>query len=150
MDRALDSLSAPFRSRVFELLARLTERGFAIMIVQTSRTQAEHDANVAAGTSKTSHSKHIPRRLRGIIFDPMDPDVDKADAIDLCPYDMYQLHGADKLMWGADLAWQVIGEEAEKLDLRWGGRWVTPKDPGHCELVMSSSDRKLATEERLR
>jgi hypothetical protein len=148
-NRSLDVLSAAFRPLVFQLLARLTERGVAVMIVETIRTPAEHAANLAAGTSKTTNSKHLPRRLRGVITEIA--DLDKSDAIDLCPYEMYQLHGPDTLHWDAnDPAFRVIGEVAEKLDLRWGGRWYDPVDPGHCELIITPGDRALAVTERLR
>ncbi len=152
MNRSLDALSSKFKPRVFELLARLIERGIQVMIVQTARSPEEHAANVAAGMSKTSHSKHVRRAQRGLTFDPAEwADLDKADAIDLCPYEVYQLHGADKLNWNAaDPAFQAIMEEAEKLDLRSGGRWVSPVDPGHVEMILSPSDRALAILERTR
>ncbi len=148
MNRSLDVLSPEFKTKVFELLARLVERGVAVLIVQTSRTLEEHINNVAAGTSKTSHSKHVPRGIRGVLFTG---DPTGVDAIDLAPYDQYQLHGPDKLKWDTtDPVWKVIGEEAEKLDLRWGGRWWSPVDPGHVELILSDSDRRLASLERTR
>lgn len=132
MSRSLDDLSAAFRPLVYELLAHLTERGLMVMIVDTLRTKAEHASHLAKGTSQTKLSKHLPRGLRG--FAPPAVDLDKADAIDLCPYSVWQLNGADKLTWDAgDPAWQIIGEEAEKLGLRWGGRWTTLPDPGHVE-----------------
>jgi D-alanyl-D-alanine carboxypeptidase-like protein len=57
------------------------------------------------------------------------------DAIDLVPYDVYTLHGPDKLRWDAtDRAWQIMGDIGEKLGLRWGGRWQQ-KDMGHFEYV---------------
>jgi len=134
MDRALDSLSSDFKPLAIEVLARLVERGICVLIVQTSRTVAEHQANLANGTSKTAHSKHLPRRLRRLVT--RTADNDKADAIDLCPYAIYQLHGPDKLQWDdADPAWAVIGELGEALGLRWGGRWKDPHDPGHLEYV---------------
>lgn len=151
MNRSLNALSSQFRPLVFELLARLTERGVAVQIVQTLRTPEQHAANLASGASKVSKSKHLPRRLRGAI-EPFDPaNLDKADAIDICPYETYQLHGPDKLKWNTeDPAWDVIGEIAESLGLRWGGRWKDPHDPGHAELILSEHDRLLAAKERLR
>jgi hypothetical protein len=135
MDRSLDSLSAEFRPLAFEVLARLVERGLAVMIVQTLRTLEEHQRNMANGTSRTALSKHLPRRLRG--YDPDSPDADKADAIDLCPYAIYDLHGPDKLQWDAsDPAWAVIGAVGESVGLQWGGRWRDPHDPGHLALVL--------------
>lgn len=119
MSRALNDLSPEFRPLAFELLARFTEAGIAVMIIDTLRTQEEHEANLANGTSNTKHSKHLD-----------------GDAIDVCPYSVYQLAGPDKLQWNAsDPAWMHMGLIGEKLGLRWGGRWKKPHDPGHFELV---------------
>jgi hypothetical protein len=140
MSRALDDLSIQMKPKAFELLARLTERGVQVMIVDTLRTEAEHLANLKAGTSATKFSRHLPRRLRR--YSPVgDPNREKSDAMDVCPYDLYALHGPDKLRWEpTDAAWKVIGEEAEKLGLVWGGRWQQPHDPGHVELPRSEWD----------
>ncbi len=136
MDRALDSLSTDFKPVAIELLARLVERGVHVMIVQTSRTLAEHEDNLANGTSAVSKSKHLPRKLRGRIDGTADDD--KADAMDLCPFEVWQLAGPDKLQWSeatpeGKAAFAAIGEIAEALGLRSGGRWHTPHDPGHVE-----------------
>src|SRR5882762_6912975 len=122
MDRALDSLSSDLKPVVIEVLARLVERQIAVLIVQTSRTVEEQQANLINGTSHIRLSKHLPRKLRSLKFGVLNDE--KSDAIDLCPYALYQLHGPDKLQWSADdPAWQVIGEIGERLGLRWGARW---------------------------
>lgn len=114
--RKLNDLSERFRPLAVELLARCVEAGLAVLIVETRRTIAEHRANVARGVSWTNHSKHID-----------------GDAIDLAPYDIYELHGADKLQWNSgDPAWQRMGVIGETLGLVWGGRW-THRDMGHFE-----------------
>lgn len=137
-NRSLDVLSAAFKPLAIEVLARLVERGICVVIVQTSRTLAEHQVNLANGTSRATLSKHLPRRLRGLAIGT--DDDDKVDAIDLCPYEEYQLHGPDKLQWQVgDPAWAVIGEVGEALGLRWGGRWKVPCDPGHLELLLVPS-----------
>src|SRR5437899_12662177 len=100
MDRALDSLSAEFKPIAIEVLARLVERQIAVLIVQTSRTVEEQQANLINGTSHIRLSKHLPRKLRGLKFGS--PNDDKSDAIDLCPYALYQLHGPRKLEWSAN------------------------------------------------
>lgn len=134
MSRRLDDLTTQFRPLVVELLARLVERGVPVMIVDTLRTEAEHLANLAAGTSSAARSLHLPRRLRGApAADPA--DLDRADAIDLAPFDEYRRTGPDKLAWNTDAPeWGVIGELAEGLGLEWGGRWKKPHDPGHVQL----------------
>lgn len=136
MSRALDDLSSTLRPIVFEVLARLTEAGLAVMIVDTLRTEAEHQANLAAGTSKAKLSYHLPRHLRLNLPPSLtDPDRGKSDAIDLAPFAQWQLHGPDKLQWDpADPAWKVIGRIGEGLGLEWGGRWANPHDPGHLQL----------------
>ena len=137
MDRSLDSLSSECYPKACEVIARCAARGVAVMVVQTSRTQAENQANLLAGTSGTSMSSHLPRKMRWRpeILPLTDPE--KSDAIDLAPYAQYQLHGPDKLRWTtSDPVWGIIGEEIERVGLRWGGRWRTPFDPGHGELVL--------------
>ena len=140
MSRALDDLSSAFQPRIFAVLARLTERGIAVMIVGTGRSLAEHQQNLANGTSWTALSKHLPRALRIPNLATTDRDYQKSDAIDLCPYDTYALAGPDKLKWDdADPAWKVLGELGEAEGLRWGGRW-THKDMGHLELPTAEID----------
>lgn len=142
MSRALNDLSSDLKPKAFELLARLCERGVQVMIVDTLRTEAEHQVNLRNGSSATKLSRHLPRRLRRLCLST-DPNREKSDAMDICPYEMYALHGPDKLRWEAsDAAWRVIGEVAEALGLVWGGRWQQPHDPGHVELPRVVWDRQ--------
>lgn len=125
MGRLLNELNPTFRPKADALLARFTESELMVMIVCTGRTQAEQDAAVASGHSKVAHSRHQ---------DGM--------AIDVCPFDVYMLHGADKLKWdGTDPVWKRIGEIGKlDLSLRWGGDFHPLNavgvgwDPGHFEV----------------
>lgn len=119
MSRRLNDLSLEFRPKAIELLARFTEAGVAVLIVDTLRTKEEQTEALRNGFSSTLNSKHLV-----------------GDAIDICPYDVYQLHGLDKLKWDSnDSIWLKLGLIGESLGLRWGGRWKRPHDPGHFELV---------------
>lgn len=116
MSRKLDDLSPRFRPLVFALLARLTEAGIPVMIIDTLRTPEEHAENLANGTSWTMHSKHLD-----------------GEAIDICPFAVYDLVGPNKLQWDAGHpVWKKIGTIGESLGLRWGGRWKQ-RDMGHFE-----------------
>jgi len=118
MTRRLNDLDPRFRPLAVELLARCVEAGIPVMIIETLRTEQEHEANLAKGVSWTRHSKH----LDGL-------------AIDICPYESFQLRGPHKLQWNAaDPVWDDIGRIGESLGLRWGGRWKQ-KDMGHFEFV---------------
>lgn len=124
MSQLLDDLHPTFRPQAVEFLAQLLEAGIAVKIVCTSRTQAEQDAAFARGASKVRHSRH-----------------QDGYAMDVAPFAVYQLHGPDKLQWGRDPAWQRIGAIAERMGLRWGGRFGESApgaadgwDPGHVEL----------------
>lgn len=123
MSRRLDDLSPRFQPIAFQLLARCVEAGIPVLIAGTLRTPAEHAQNIANGTSRTTHSKHLD-----------------GDAIDIVPYAVYQLAGADKLQWDtADPVWPKLGAIGEALGLRWGGRFKPLNaqgvgwDPGHFE-----------------
>lgn len=121
MSRRLDDLAPGFKEKVIELIARCVERGIAVMIVDTLRTEEEQIENIKRGVSWTANSKHLPDS-RGF-----------ARAIDLAPYSVWQLHGSDKLQWDTnDPVWQQMGEIGEALGLGWGGRWKQ-KDMGHFE-----------------
>jgi D-alanyl-D-alanine carboxypeptidase-like protein len=124
MSRALDDLDPRFRPLAIELIARCAEAGVPLCIVETLRTPAQHAINLAHGVSWTLHSKH----LDGL-------------AIDVCPYQQFDLHHGSKLQWdGSDPAWQTIGMIGERLGLTWGGRW-TQRDLGHLEW---STEKKRA------
>lgn len=148
-DRSLDSLSSEFLPLAMAWIARCTERGIAVCIVQTSRTQEEHQVNLLNGTSSTAFSLHLPRKMRWRpeILPLADADREKADAMDLAPFEQFQLHGQDKLQWlTSDPAWGILAEEAEKLGLRSGCRWKKPFDPGHAEYVLPWKAAYLADE----
>lgn len=114
--RKLDDLSPRFRPLACELLARCVEAGIHVMIIDTLRTPQEQEENIVKGVSWTRNSKHLT-----------------GDAIDICPFEVWQVHGADKLLWDADdPVWQEIGRIGERLGLVWGGRW-RQKDMGHFE-----------------
>lgn len=135
MSRALNDLSIPMRVRAFEWLARLAEAGIMVMIIDTLRTQKEHEANLASGTSAIKMSYHLPRRMRVPTMTAGHPDAERADAMDICPYSQYSLHGPDKLQWDTkDPAWKTVINTCEASGLESGGRWVRPHDPGHGQL----------------
>lgn len=122
MSRELDHLHPAFRGRAIELLARLVEAGIPCMIVDTLRTESEHQANLVNGVSWIKRSLH----LDGL-------------AIDVAPYETFQLHGSDKLQYDAsDPVWKRIGEIGAKCGFTgnsWGGNWsAKKKDWGHFEM----------------
>lgn len=129
--RDLDLLHPDFRPQVDRFLAKCVEAQIMVMVVETWRSQAAHEEDVRNGRSWVKVSKHqhtVNKQLeRGEV------DLPASLAIDVAPYDQYQLHGPDKLQWDADdPAWQIIGMLGESLGLKWGGRWET-KDMGHFE-----------------
>ena len=129
MSRSLDDIDPRLRPLIFELISRLASRGVHVLIVDTLRTPAEQKINIAKGVSSTSNSRHLPQNPFG-----------KSLAVDVVPYETFNLHGRDKLQWDPkDPAFKAIGEEAEALGLRWGGRWKKPHDPGHVELPIRNS-----------
>jgi peptidoglycan LD-endopeptidase CwlK len=121
MSRRLDDLAPHFRPLAVEFLARCVEEGLHVLIVDTRRTPAEQEIYLKRGVSWTRQSKHLT-----------------GEAIDVCPYAVWNLHGPDKLQWDAgDPVWQRLGALGESLGLVWGGRWTTLRDMGHFELPAS-------------
>lgn len=126
MSRKLNDLSPRMLPLAERLLARCVEQGVAVAIVCTLRSPEEHAANLAKGTSRTKHSKHLD-----------------GDAIDICPYETWQAHGPDKLNWDTSdpTPWRTLGAIGESMGLRWGGRFKPLDrnglgwDAGHFEYV---------------
>lgn len=115
--RKLDDLSPQFLPLALQLLGRLVEANIPVMIVNTLRTPAEQAEYIKAGVSWTSNSRHLT-----------------GDAIDICPYAVYQEHGPDKLQWDcADPIWAKMAAIGRGLGLRCGYDWQQ-KDCGHFEL----------------
>lgn len=115
--RRLDDLSDRFRPLAITFLARTVEASIPILIVETLRTAEEHAVNLRKGVSWTIHSKHLD-----------------GDALDICPYQTWILHGANKLQWDpTDPIWLQLGVLGESCGLAWGGRWKQ-KDLGHFEM----------------
>lgn len=103
-----------------KFLAKLMEARIPVMIVDTLRTVEEQKANVAKGVSWTMNSKHLT-----------------GDAIDVAPYDIYDLHGPDKAEWDdEDPIWQKIGPIGQSCGLTWGVVKANGKriDLGHFQL----------------
>ena len=104
MSRKLDDLHPDFKQKVFVLLARTIEMNLPVVIVDTLRTQAEHEENLRKGVSWTKHSKHLDGK-----------------AIDLCPVKSYMGPGTTKANWDeVNPDWWVIGKLGERLGLKWG------------------------------
>lgn len=116
-DNKLDSLSEAFRPLAMRFLARLVEARVPVVIVETRRSEEAHQEDLRNGRSWIQRSKH-----------------QDGNAIDVCPYAQYDLHGPDKLQWNpAHPVWPTIAITAEKCGLKSGYRWKQ-KDCGHVEL----------------
>lgn len=130
--RDLDLLHPDYRPTVDRFLAKCVEAGIMIMVVETWRSQAAHEEDVRNGRSWVKKSKH-----QNTLNKQYEREVDfpASLAIDVAPYEQYQLHGPDKLQWAADdPAWELIGMLGESLGMKWGGRWKTvPPDMAHFE-----------------
>lgn len=138
MSRSLDDLHIKSRPAFFAFLARATEAGIPLQIVFTGRTATEQAALYAIGRTDgqpaskqvtwTLDSKHVMSAKQ----------EGKSLAIDVCPFDTYQLHGDDKLKWDdTDPVWAKLGEIGQSVALKWGvvdsgGR---RKDLGHFEYI---------------
>ena len=119
MSRALADLCPRLLPLAEQLLAEAQKAGIECAVIDTLRTDAEHQRNLAAGFSWIKRSKHLPQT----------DCCGKAHAIDLCPAELLPVKG-----WApASPYWIRLGEIAEKLGLVWGGRWKK-RDLGHFEL----------------
>lgn len=120
MSAKLDDLSPRMRPLADRFLAKLMEARIPVMIVTTKRSLDEQAEKVKQGLSWTMQSKHLT-----------------GDAIDVAPYDIYDLHGPDKAEWDeTDPIWSRIGQIGEACGLKWGVVMKGQrKDLGHFEMI---------------
>lgn len=116
LNTSLNTLHPYFRTVAVELIAKMVEAKIPIQIINTKRTQSQAKKLLLQGRSWTKNSKHLI-----------------GHAIDLAPFEIYKLHGPDKLNWDRDdPIWQEMGDIGRRIGLVWGGDWLK-KDMGHFE-----------------
>lgn len=112
--------SAARKCQQFLALAneRLRERGLQIFLTCTYRSQVEQDQLYAQGRTKpgpivtwTRRSMHSERRAWDVAFKGL-----KA------PVDLYRGHDAE---------WELLGQWAKELAIKWGGDYKKNRDRAH-------------------
>lgn len=140
MSRLIEDLHPYFRDKASLFVVALVEARIPIIITDTLRTWEEHQANLARGASWTKVSLHLEHTHRGSTM------LKGALAIDVVPYETYELHGPDKLQWNRnDPIWARMGAIGRTLGLKWGvwqweGGVLVNVDPGHFEEPTGRSD----------
>jgi hypothetical protein len=119
----LAQLQPDFANQVAQLMAAIKRRGFDVKIIQGMRTFAQQDALFAQGRSAAGDK--VTKARGGQSFH------NYGIAVDFC---MRNPVGGSYFP-DPHPVWNVIGEEAEKMGLTWGGRWKTPDRP-HVEVKM--------------
>ncbi len=112
MSKSLNALHSKFKPLAEQLIANANAAGLNIVIIETTRTLAQHQENLKNGASRAKRSKHID----GL-------------AIDIAPKVLLVIKN-----WAPhDLRWDILGEVGKKLGLVWGGDWKDFVDKPHFE-----------------
>lgn len=117
-NRDWSKLDPRFAQRVLELLGRMEQRGYPVVLIEGYRTPDRQDA-LASGEFLVTHARAFQSRHQFGM------------AADLAPIRDGRLVISERDPW-AWRAYQALGEEAEALRLTWGGRWSF-RDYGHIE-----------------
>jgi len=127
----MDLIHPDFRIITDRFISLCVQERIIILIVETWRSQEAHEEDVANGRSWVAKSKHQNVLIKEI--DNKIIEIPASLAIDICPYDVYKLHGPDKLEWdNDDPVWQRLGALGKRLGMIWGGDWQN-KDMGHFQ-----------------
>jgi uncharacterized protein YcbK (DUF882 family) len=109
-ERHIAQLTPRVAALAVDLVNAARTAGYPLIITSSTRSFAQQRALVRAGRSQRLDSLH----LTGRAFD----------------VDLRGLPRDSVPSW----FWNDLGPFAERLGLRWGGRWRRPFDPGHFEL----------------
>lgn len=117
-DRDWGRLDPGFTQAVLRVFARLQERGYAFALLEGYRSPERQEKLAALGSHVTNARAFQSKHQYGL-------------AADVAPIKDGRLVISERDPW-AMLAYEALGEEAEKSGLTWGGRWWF-KDYGHIE-----------------
>lgn len=119
-DRDWGRLDPRFTQPVLRVLARLQERGYVFVLLEGYRSPERQEKLANLGSHVTNARAFQSKHQFGL-------------AVDLAPVRDGRLVISERDPWALQ-AYMVLGEEAEKAGLTWGGRWWF-KDYGHVEVA---------------
>lgn len=122
-DRDWAKLDAGFRQAVLMTLEGARRRGVQLALLEGYRSPERQDRLASLGPSVTRAGAFQSKHQYGL-------------AADLVPVREGRLFLSEADPWAAE-AYRVLGEEAERAGLVWGGRW-TLRDLGHVEAAGST------------
>lgn len=128
-EQRLQTVHPELATRVRSVIAALAKQGYTIEVVQGLRTFAEQDALFAQGRTKPGQ---IVTRAKG-----GQSNHNYGAACDLAPFK------DGKPDWNDAKAFALIGSEAKKQGLEWGGDFRTPDRP-HVQLPAPPYARLLS------
>lgn len=136
MSRDLNHLCPRFRPLAFELIARCAERRVWLIVLDTLRTPAEQAQYLAAGTSKTLNSLHLPQTWCSVCGHA----GGLSHAMDAAPIaDLNETNVVKAIQWDVKHpSWKIYGEIAVGLRLVWGGNWGW--DMSHTQMPKTAYD----------
>lgn len=117
-DRDWNRLDPRFLQPVLELLHRVEKRGYVFALLEGYRSPERQEMLADKGTHVTNARAYQSKHQFGL-------------AVDLAPVRDGRLVISERDPWAME-AYLVLGEEAEKAGMVWGGRWWF-KDFGHVE-----------------
>jgi hypothetical protein len=133
-DKKLMSMHPDPRPRVVATLAALAKQNFQPQVFFGWRSVAAQREIVKQGHSSVSFSFHNAQKKDGT------PNAYAADIVDA------------RYLWNPQAAasgfWNVLGAEAKKQQLFWGGDWQHP-DVAHVQLVPNSELKRIKHESGL-
>jgi peptidoglycan L-alanyl-D-glutamate endopeptidase CwlK len=119
--RRLDKVHPTLAAAIKNLVSLLAQNGLVVEVVQGWRTFAEQDALFAQGRTRPGP---VVTRARG-----GQSNHNYGLAVDVVPFNNGQPN------WNAPMGvWAIIGNEAEKMGLEWGGDWRKFVDKPHIQL----------------
>jgi hypothetical protein len=137
MNTKLINVHPELVAKVNRLLYALAELGFPMMVTDGARTDAEQILAYKKGRDASGRvvQPHAVVTNCDGIHTRSNHQVHEdgfAYAVDCC----FLVDGRPS--WDDKLPWDLYGLAAEKLGLRWGGRWSHPVDRPHIEMPVTA------------
>jgi hypothetical protein len=147
INRSINALQKPLAEALRKALARYEQEKFAVLIIETDRSQVVHDAYYAQGRESIDEVNRL-RQIAGlylikereniIITNAKVSNHTGGGAVDLCP----EVNGKPGYPWwtAPKEIWEMMGKIAEECGLDWcaggyGQTWGAGWDNPHFEFM---------------
>lgn len=145
VNRSLDNLYPPFRTKVETLLKMLDVAGIKVGVFETVRPVSRQIELYSQGRKQNPNGTWVVVDKKKIVTNSV-PGTSWHTyglAVDIV-FDGDETKQGIQWSWGNKHPWKKMGTFGESIGLEWGGSWKSPVDPPHFQMKFGCTSVELS------